>query len=234
MDLKKKWKKASFITLDRDLLKRVNFFISWVHSSSLNNFKMDWDKLSLLSFTENLEYLWLFGVGFMEKSLSVFEGQLFEKKVCQKQVFSACEKGAFFSVSVYFGNMPNFAGLWCPNHLTHRDSWGIIGKIISIVFIWYLVVLCVTASLVTIASWKSGLVLSSLKILISVLSNKAVLDLADKKVICLVAWSRVTQYCNSFEKNASLWPQLRGLAGRTTPWLQRRPQSARLTPSSAG
>ena len=93
----------------------------------------------------------------------------------QKQVFSACEKGAFFSVSFYFGNMPNFAGLWCPNHLTHRDSWGIIGKIISVAFIWYLVVLCVTASLVTIASLKSGLILSSLKMLISVLSNKAVL-----------------------------------------------------------
>ena len=138
---------------------------------------MDWDKLSLLSFTENLGYLWLFGVGFMEKSLSVLEWQLFEKKVRPKQVFSACEKGAFFSVSFYFGNMPNFAGLWCPNHLTHRDSWGIIGKIISVAFIWYLVVLCVTASLVTIASWKSGLILSSLKMLISVLSNKAVLDL---------------------------------------------------------
>ena len=72
--------------------------------------------------------------------------------------------------------MPNFAGLWCPNRLTHRDSWGIIGKIISIAFIWYLVILFVPASLVTIASWKSGLILSSLKILISVLSNKAVLD----------------------------------------------------------
>ena len=99
------------------------------------------------------------------------------KKVCQKQVFSACEKGAFFSVSVYFGNMPNFAGLWCLNHVTHRDSWGIIGKIISVAFIWYLEALCVTTSLVTIASWKSGLILSSLKMLISVLSNKAVLEL---------------------------------------------------------
>ena len=53
---------------------------------------MDWDKLALLSFTENLGYLWPFGVGLMEKSLSVFEWELFEKKVCQKQVFSACEK----------------------------------------------------------------------------------------------------------------------------------------------
>ena len=52
---------------------------------------------------------------------------------------------------------------------------GMIGKIISVAFIWYLVVLCVTASLVTIASLKSGLILSSLKMLISVLSNKAVL-----------------------------------------------------------
>ena len=93
--------------------------------------------------------------------------------MCQKQVFSACEKGVFFSVSVYFGNMPNFAGL-CPNHVTHRDEWGIIAKIISIAFIWYLVELSVTASLVTIASRKSGLILSSLKMLISVL-NKAVL-----------------------------------------------------------
>ena len=72
--------------------------------------------------------------------------------------------------------MPNFAGLWCPNYLTQGYSWGIIGKIISVAFIWYLAVLCVTASLVTIASWKSGLILSPLKMLISVLSNKAVLE----------------------------------------------------------
>ena len=71
--------------------------------------------------------------------------------------------------------MPNFAGLWCPNYLTQGYSWGIIGKIISVAFIWYLVVLCVTDSLVTIASWKSGLILSTLKMLISVLSNKAAL-----------------------------------------------------------
>ena len=118
----------------------------------------------------------------------------FWKKVCQKQVFSACEKGAFFSVSVYFGNMPNFAGLWCPNHLTHRDSWGIIGKIISIAFIWYLVVLCVTASLVTITSWKSGLILSSLKMLISVLSNKAVLGYTYALwTLCEWFWPRHTR-----------------------------------------
>ena len=87
------------------------------------------------------------------------------------------ENGHFVQAekSHYFGKMPNFAGLWCLNHMTHRDSWGIIGKIIFVAFIWYLVVLCVTASLVTIASWKSGLILSSLKMLISVLSNKAVL-----------------------------------------------------------
>ena len=32
-------------------------------------FKMDLDKLCLLSFTEYVEYLWLLGVGFMEKSV---------------------------------------------------------------------------------------------------------------------------------------------------------------------
>ena len=47
----------------------------------------------------------------MKKSLSVFEGELFEKKVCQKQVFSACEKGSFPSLSDFFGKMLNFAGL---------------------------------------------------------------------------------------------------------------------------
>ena len=97
---------------------------------------MDWDILSLLSFTENLELLWLFGVGFKEKSLSVFKLQLFWKK---KQVFNACQNVAFLRVSVNFGNIPNFAGLWYQNHLTHRDSWGIIGKIMYVAFIWYLV-----------------------------------------------------------------------------------------------
>ena len=83
--------------------------------------------------------------------------------MCQKQAFSACEKRCIFRASVYFGNMPNFAGLWCPNHLTHRDSRGIIRKILSVAFIWYFVVLCVTARLVTITSLKSGLILSSSK-----------------------------------------------------------------------
>ena len=91
----------------------------------------------------------------------------FWKKVCQKQVFCLVKKVLmFFSVSVYFGNMPKFARLWWPNHLTHKDSMGVIGKIVSVAFIWDLVVLCMTTSMVTIASWKSGLMLSSLKMLI--------------------------------------------------------------------
>ena len=75
--------------------KGSNFLISWVHSSSLNNSKMNWDKLWQLSFTENLGYLWLFGVGFMEKSLSVFEWQLFEKK-CAKHKFLVLVKEVHF------------------------------------------------------------------------------------------------------------------------------------------
>ena len=62
-----------------------------------------------------------------------------------------------------------FVAIWSWFHVK------IIGKIIYVAFIWYLVVLCVPASLVTITSLKSGLILSSLKMLISVLSNKAVL-----------------------------------------------------------
>ena len=62
----------------------------------------------------------------MEKSLSVFGGELFEKKYAEKQVLSAYEKGAFFSLSDFLTKMLNFAGLWCPNHLTHKYSLGII------------------------------------------------------------------------------------------------------------
>ena len=136
------WLKDSFITLDRELLKRVNFFICRVHSSSLNNFKMDWDKLTFFHWKVRVFvaiWSWFHGKIFIGLGMTAFW-----KKVCQKEVFSACEKGALFSVLVYFRNMSNFARLWCPNHLTHRDSWGIIGKIISIAFIWYLVVLYVT------------------------------------------------------------------------------------------
>ena len=39
---------------------------------------------------------------FHSKILSVDEGQLFEKKPCQKEDFSACEKDAFFNVFFIF------------------------------------------------------------------------------------------------------------------------------------
>ena len=45
---------------------------------------MDYDTLALLSFTENLGYLWPFAIGFMKKSWSVFEWQHFEKSVPKK------------------------------------------------------------------------------------------------------------------------------------------------------
>ena len=52
------------------------------------------------------------------------------------------------------------AWLWMavvPNRLAYSKVWGVSGKIISISFIWYLVVVCVTTSLVTRTSWKVGL-----------------------------------------------------------------------------
>ena len=58
---------------------------------------MDRDKLALLYFTENLGYLWPFVVGFMEKSLLVFEWQLFEKK-CAKNKFLVLVKKVQFLV----------------------------------------------------------------------------------------------------------------------------------------
>ena len=55
---------------------------------------MDRDRLALLSFTENSGYLWPFGM-FHEKNLYRSLNDSFLKKVCPKQVFSACENGAF-------------------------------------------------------------------------------------------------------------------------------------------
>ena len=130
---------------------------------------MDYDILALLSFTENLRYMWPFTIGFMQKSWSVFEWQHVEKKCAkkrQKQVFSACEKGAFFSLLDIFGKMLNFAGLWCPNHLTYIDSWGIIGKIIFVSFIWYVFYWNCATCEAKMTSWKSGLILSALKMYI--------------------------------------------------------------------
>ena len=70
------------------------------------------------------------------KNLYLSSNDSFLKKSVPKQVFSACENGAFFSVLDFFGKMLNFVGMWCPSHLSYTNSWGINGKIISISFIW--------------------------------------------------------------------------------------------------
>ena len=44
-------------------------------------------------------------------------------------------KGAFYQFFILFFN---FLGLWCPNHLTYTNSWGINGKITSIIHVVHL------------------------------------------------------------------------------------------------
>ena len=56
-----------------------------------------------------------------------FNDNIYEKDVYQKQASCACDDSAFFSTFDLFGKMFHFAGLWCPNHLTHTNSWGIMG-----------------------------------------------------------------------------------------------------------
>ena len=65
---------------------------------------MDGDKLALLSFTENLGYLWPFGVGFIEKSLSVFERDLFEKKSAKNKFLVLVKKVYFLAFQIFGGN----------------------------------------------------------------------------------------------------------------------------------
>ena len=130
--------KDSFINLDQDLLKVVKIS-GQVESTVQDKITQKW-----------IQIFWFYFLSLkIWKIVAIcrwFHGNIFIclwtiafwKKVCHKQVFSTCEKGAFFSVFEFFRKMPNFAGLWCPNHLTYRDSWGVYEKIISISFIWHL------------------------------------------------------------------------------------------------
>ena len=99
----------------------------------------------------------------------------FWKKGCKKQGSSAHEKGQFFSNFEFPGKMTDFAGLFWSDHLTYNNSPGISGKIISISFIWNPVFRNCASGEAAVTSGKSGLMCSAFKMLISVLSNKAVL-----------------------------------------------------------
>ena len=96
------WTKDSFITLDRDLLESVKKIDMLSPLFKFEFFKMDLDKLCLLSFTEDIDYLWHFRDGFMRKTLFVFEWQLFEKKVAKNKFLVLAKKARFFSISGFF------------------------------------------------------------------------------------------------------------------------------------
>ena len=96
----------------------------------------------------------------MEKSLSVMIKIIaFWEKVWHKQIFSAFKKGAFLSLFKFFRKLPTW-----PTHGTSMGRYVIIFHLASI--FW---------NCATVTSWKSGLNLPTLKIFISVLSDKAVL-----------------------------------------------------------
>ena len=101
-------------------------------------------------------------------------GSLLKKRV-PKTGFQPLRKRFFFSVLDICRKTPNFAVVWCPNYLTHTGSWGINRKIICISFIWHPFLKKCFMDEATMTFWKSGLILSAVKILISVLCNIAVL-----------------------------------------------------------
>ena len=82
-------------------------------------------------------------------------GSIF-KKVSKMIVFHWQQSLPIFSIFEHFEKTLDFERLYYPNHLTHMSSWGISKKILSISFIWYHVVPCVTTSLATNGSWKVG------------------------------------------------------------------------------
>ena len=71
--------------------------------------------------------------------------------------------------------MTDFAGLLLSDHLTHNNSKGISGNMISISLIWHPVFKNCATGEAAMTPGKSGLMYSTLMMLISVLSNKAVL-----------------------------------------------------------
>ena len=71
-------------------------------------------------------------------------------------VFHCQQNLPIFSIFEHFEKTLDFERLYYRNHLTHMSLWGISRKILSISFIWYLVVLFVTNSLVTNGLQKVG------------------------------------------------------------------------------
>ena len=106
------------------LKNRQNLRIRWGHTLSLNISKVGKDfflwKFSL--------FVTIFSWFHVKISISL-RMQAFWKKVCQKTSFQRL---------CFFGILLNFVGLWCPNHLTYTNSWGINVRMISISSIWHL------------------------------------------------------------------------------------------------
>ena len=76
------------------------------------------------------------------------------KKSFRKVEFLHWVKLVNFHHFLLLEKMPDFERLQYPNHWTHRKLRGISVKIMSISFIWYLVVHCMTTGLVTGMLWK--------------------------------------------------------------------------------
>ena len=129
----------------------------------------------LLPYYKTLGNLWLFEVGLKSISCFVSKWEHFEKRGAEKGS-RAHEKGQFFSNFEFPRKMTDFAGLFWSDHLTFNNSPGISGKKISISFIWNPVFRNRASGEAAVTSGKSGLMCSAFKMLISVLSNKAVLD----------------------------------------------------------
>ena len=134
-------------------------------------------------YLEALFLLWKFRIfvaiwsWFQANNLFGLEMRAFWKKMTKKLVFGDQEKGPLFSHFQYFAKMPVFVRLLWPHQLTYNNLQGISRKTMSISFIWYQLFWIGASDEAYVTSWKSGLNFNALDLLISVLSNKAVLGI---------------------------------------------------------
>ena len=112
---------------------------------------------------------------FQANNLFGLEMRAFWKKLTKKLVFWDQEKGPFMSNFEYFAKTPDFVRLRWLHQFTYNNPQGISRKTTFISFIWYQLFWIGALDEAYVTSWKSGLNLNALDLLISVLSNKAVL-----------------------------------------------------------
>ena len=131
----------------------------------------------------------------------------------QNQGFKAHEKGQSFNYFLIFRKIDWLCRAdQTIDHFTDSNSQGISGTIIYISFIWHPDFENCASGKAAVTSGKSGLMCSTLKMLISVLSNRAVLANLERifclAMLCSTTIDVVKSILNLWIKIKLSWPRV--------------------------